>query len=127
MTGSPSYVAAMTEDTSTHPSIYPVLRYDDARAAIRFLTEAFGFTVEAVHDGPDGSVGHAELSWGPGIVMLSSSSAGDPIFSSEASVIYVAVDDPDAHHDRAVTAGAEIVSPLTDQDYGSRDYAARDP
>ena len=40
---------------------------------------------------------------------------------------YVVVDDPDAHHDRAVAAGANVVMPLTDQDYGSRDYAARDP
>jgi uncharacterized glyoxalase superfamily protein PhnB len=33
----------------------------------------------------------------------------------------------DAVHDRAVAAGAEIVYPLTDQDYGSRDFSARDP
>jgi uncharacterized glyoxalase superfamily protein PhnB len=26
-----------------------------------------------------------------------------------------------------VAAGAEVVMPLTDQDYGSRDYTARDP
>jgi uncharacterized glyoxalase superfamily protein PhnB len=37
------------------------------------------------------------------------------------------VDDPDAHHDRAKAAGAEIVQQLTDQDYGSREYAAVDP
>ena len=42
-------------------------------------------------------------------------------------VVYVVVDDPDALHDRAVTAGAEIVMGLTDQDYGSRDFAVRDP
>jgi uncharacterized glyoxalase superfamily protein PhnB len=39
----------------------------------------------------------------------------------------VIVDDPDAHHARAVAAGAEIVLELHDQDYGSRDYSARDP
>ena len=37
------------------------------------------------------------------------------------------MDDPDAHHDRAKAAGAEIFRELSDQDYGSRDYAARDP
>jgi uncharacterized glyoxalase superfamily protein PhnB len=41
-------------------------------------------------------------------------------------VVYVVVDDPDALHDRASAAGAEIVMPLTDQDYGSREFAARD-
>jgi uncharacterized glyoxalase superfamily protein PhnB len=41
--------------------------------------------------------------------------------------VYVVVEDADAHHARAVAAGAEIVLPLRDQDYGSRDYSARDP
>ena len=40
---------------------------------------------------------------------------------------YVVVTDADAHHAQAVAAGAEIVSPPTDLDYGSRDYGARDP
>ena len=40
---------------------------------------------------------------------------------------YVAVEDADAHHAQAVAAGAEITTGLTDQDYGSRDYAAKDP
>ena len=37
------------------------------------------------------------------------------------------VDDPDAHHDRARAAGATIIRELQDQDYGSRDYSAKDP
>lgn len=37
------------------------------------------------------------------------------------------LDDPDTHCARAVDAGAEIVMELTDQDYGWRDCAARDP
>ena len=37
------------------------------------------------------------------------------------------VEDADAHHARAKAAGAEIVMELMDTDYGSRDYAARDP
>jgi uncharacterized glyoxalase superfamily protein PhnB len=31
------------------------------------------------------------------------------------------------HHDRGKTAGAEIVTPPTDQDYGGRLYTCRDP
>jgi len=50
--------------------------------------------------------------------------APDP-FASTVS-IYLAVTDPDAHHVRAVGAGAQIVRPLVDQDYGSREYSARD-
>jgi uncharacterized glyoxalase superfamily protein PhnB len=40
---------------------------------------------------------------------------------------YVVTDDPDGLHDRAVKAGATIVQGLTDTDYGSRDFIARDP
>ena len=40
--------------------------------------------------------------------------------------MYVVVDDVDAHHQRAVEHGVEILMPPTDQDYGSRDYMARD-
>ena len=40
--------------------------------------------------------------------------------------VYVAVEDVDAHHRRAVEHGVEILMPPTDQDYGSRDYMARD-
>jgi uncharacterized glyoxalase superfamily protein PhnB len=40
--------------------------------------------------------------------------------------VYIVVDDIDAHHRRAVEHGAEILMPPTDQDYGSRDYMARD-
>ncbi len=41
--------------------------------------------------------------------------------------IYVAVDDPDALHARAKAAGAKIEMELRDTDYGSRDFACRDP
>ena len=104
----------------------PVLIYDDADKAIRFLTEAFGFTDAAIHRGPDGKVAHAELAYGGGIIGLSDRVEGS-IFDLGPCAIYVVVDDPDAHHARAVAAGAEVVFPLTDQDYGSRDYAVRDP
>jgi uncharacterized glyoxalase superfamily protein PhnB len=108
--------------------ISPVLVYDDASKAIGFLTEAFGFTEHAVHRAPDGRIAHAELEFGGGYVGLSDRIPGAAsLFDLGPCAIYVVVDDPDAHHDRAVAAGAEVVFPLTDQDYGSRDYAVRDP
>lgn len=107
------------------PHIIPALRYRDAPAAIDFLVKAFGFAVNARHDGDDGRVEHAQLTFGDGMVMLGSQR--DDAWTTGKSSIYVIVDDPDAHHDTASAAGAEIVMPLTDQDYGSRDYAALDP
>jgi uncharacterized glyoxalase superfamily protein PhnB len=106
----------------------PVLVYDDGDKAIRFLCEAFGFTENAVHRTPDGTIAHAELAYGGAVIGLSERVAGaSSVFDLGPCAVYVVVDDPDAHHDRAVAAGAEVVYPLTDQDYGSRDYAVRDP
>jgi uncharacterized glyoxalase superfamily protein PhnB len=40
---------------------------------------------------------------------------------------YVVTDDPDGLFARAVAAGAEVLRPLEDTDYGSREFAVRDP
>ena len=110
-------------------SIYPVLKYDDARVAIDFLERAFGFEQHAVHDGENGAVSHAELRFGDQFIMFGSVSEGDPRINQGVgrTTLYVVVDDPDSLHARAKEAGAEIVMEPTDQDYGSRDFAARDP
>jgi uncharacterized glyoxalase superfamily protein PhnB len=108
-------------------SIYPTLRYRDPRAAVEFLTSAFGLTIAHLSDNPDGTVGHVELSWGDGVVMLGTKAAEPGPWDTERCVLYLVVDDPDAHHDRAVAAGATVIMELTDQPYGSREYAAADP
>jgi uncharacterized glyoxalase superfamily protein PhnB len=109
-------------------SIYPVLRYKDAHVAIDFLESAFGFERLAVYEEDGGGVGHAELSFGGEVVMLSSAGQGDPRFDQVVgrTSVYVVVDDPDALHERAKGAGAQIEMPPTDQHYGSRDFTARD-
>lgn len=114
---------------TTAPRIYPTLRYSDAPAAIAFLTDTFGFRADEVNKGSDGRIDHALLAYGTGLVMISSrreGRGGDDPFDHGTSCTYIAVDDPDAHHDRAVAAGADIIMDLVDQPYGSREYAARD-
>jgi uncharacterized glyoxalase superfamily protein PhnB len=109
-------------------SVYPTLRYNDAKAAIKFLVDAFGFTEKAVMENEDGTVGHAELAWpGGGLIMLGQRRDQPSPFDTAKCVTYLVVDDPDAHHARAKAAGARIVQDLVDQDYGSREYAAADP
>ena len=81
--------------------IYASMRYRDAPAAIDWLERAFGFKRQVVHNGPDGTVAHAELRYGDGLVML-------------------------GHHRHAVEAGAEIAAPPQYPEYGSF-YSARDP
>ncbi|CAL9385198.1 VOC family protein [Streptomyces sp. enrichment culture] len=112
------------------PSICPTILYRDAKAAIRALTEAFGFRQVSLYENEDGYVVHAELSYGDGMVMLGTK-GGDGVFAKAMADagpvgVYVVVDDPDAHHARAVEHGVEVLMPPTDQDYGSRDYMARD-
>ena len=105
----------------------PVLVYDDADRAITFLKDAFGFAEIAIYRNPDGVVMQAELSYRGSVIGLSDRVPGaTSLFDLGPCAIYVVVDDPDAHHDHAVAAGADVVMPLTDQDYGSRDYAVRD-
>jgi uncharacterized glyoxalase superfamily protein PhnB len=106
--------------------IIPTLRYTDAPAAIDFLERAFGFERKAVYGDSD-VIHHAELTCGRGMVMLGSTGRGDPQFDTRKSSAYVIVADPDALHDRAKAAGAEITRELQDTDYGSREFSATDP
>jgi uncharacterized glyoxalase superfamily protein PhnB len=111
-------------------SIYPTFHSRDAKALIDFLERAFGFERKEVYEGEDGTVQHAELRFGDGIVMLGDNHEGE--FAKlgpppGSSAVYVVASDVDALHRRAAEAGADIVYGPRDQDYGSRDFAARDP
>ncbi|HLU60520.1 MAG TPA: VOC family protein [Pseudonocardia sp.] len=111
-------------------SIHVTLRYDDARAAIAYLTGTLGFVEQNVHLADDGTVAHAELSFGDDVLMIGTRRAGNDPFDTGRAVVYLALDSAEevnAHHDRAVAAGAEVVQELVDQPYGSREYAVRDP
>ncbi len=105
------------------PEISVILHCNSADESIAFLTKAFGVEEGAVHRDDDGKVVHAELWFGTACLMLGREGGTDP---DQPACVYAVVEDADAHHDRAVGAGAEIVTALRDTDYGSRDYAAKD-
>ena len=112
------------------------LVYRDAPRAIDWLCNAFSFARHAVYPDAKGGIAHAELTYGNGMVMVSSwYGANDPwgklVAPPEASrantaSINVIVADADEHHARAVKAGATIVQALEDKSYGGRGYGARD-
>lgn len=121
---------------TTTATVIPTMRYDDAEAAIKWLCEAFGFEKHLVVPGEDGTIVHAQLVFGNGMVMLGSASASEfdslqkPPRSLGGVVSqspYIIVEDADKHYARAVAAGAEIVMEIKDADYGGRDYSCRDP
>ena len=112
-------------------TIFPILRYRDARAAIRWLCAAFGFVERCCipEDGP--FVRHAQLQLGENIIMLGSVRPDDGIASPQAlgaatQMLAVYVNDPDAHFERANAAGAKILYPPKDTDFGSREYHVLD-
>ena len=82
-----------------------------------------------LYTGPDDTIVHAELHWGPSVIGISSATsatAANP-WSTVRQGIYVRTKNLDEHHDRAKAANAEVVTPLRDTEYGSREYSARDP
>jgi uncharacterized glyoxalase superfamily protein PhnB len=112
--------------------IIPAMRYQDPDAAVVWLVEAFGLTEHNIYRYEAGKVGHAELRAGDDTIMVSGprdpgwlgGGAADPLTSTIS--IYVVVDDPQAHFERAKAAGATIVMDLAHMDYGSHEYSARD-
>jgi uncharacterized glyoxalase superfamily protein PhnB len=120
----------MTGTRIPPPQVWPTLRAADARALIRFLSDAFGFVATAVH-GEGDTVAHAELSWplGGGIMLGSARDDPDDPWNLKPGTFgaYVVADDIEALHARAAAAGAEIVRAPFTTEYGSHDFTARDP
>ncbi len=116
--------------------VIPTLRYRDGRAAIDFLCRAFGFEEQLVVPDPSGTIAHAQLVFGTGMVMLGSarnnefhrlvqSPAESGAVPSQSA--YIVVADVDAHYTRARAAGAAIVVDIADQAHGGRAYSCKDP
>jgi uncharacterized glyoxalase superfamily protein PhnB len=121
----------------TRATVIPGLRYRDAPAAIEWLCKAFGFEKQLVVPNEDGTIAHAQLSFGNGMIMLGSvrpdaTEVGlpmkqpDEIGGAETQCSYLVVSDADAVYARAKEAGAEIVIEIQDPEYGGRGFSCRD-
>jgi uncharacterized glyoxalase superfamily protein PhnB len=104
-------------------TIIPTLRYRDAPAAIDWLCRAFGFDKNAVYPNPDGTIAHAQLTLGGGMIMLGSVSDGSPQREQSS---YIVAADCDAVYKTAKEAGAEMTMDIRDMDYGGRGFTCRD-
>jgi uncharacterized glyoxalase superfamily protein PhnB len=123
---------------NTRCTSIPALRYRDPAAMVDWLCSHFGFERHLVVAGAGGAGGveHAQLSFGNGMVMLGPvrndqfgrlmAQPGE-LGGRETQSAYLVCDDPDALHARALAAGAQIVMPLQDEDYGGRGFSCRDP
>lgn len=115
--------------------VIPAMRYEDAPSAIEWLCDVLGFSKHLVVPLEDGAIAHAQLVLGDGMIMLGSARDDEygqlvktpgPNRENTQSACLV-VDDPHAVHERAVGAGAEIVVPLQNPEYGGVFFACRDP
>jgi len=120
----------------TRSNVIPCMRYRDAPAAIDWLCTTFGFEATLVVPNEDGSIAHAQLSFGNGMIMLGSvfdtefgrlmkqpSEIGQ--FNTQSS--YLVVNDADKVYDNVKQAGGEILLDIKDEDYGGRGFTCRDP
>ena len=99
-------------------AVVPVLAYADVSEAAEWLCAAFGFERRLL-------IGdhRVQLTFGDGAVVAAAGASS----ADSAHSVLVRVDDADRHHQQAVAAGATIVSPPTDYEYGERQYTAEDP
>lgn len=115
-----------------YPRVVPYLIVDGAAAAIEFYRDVLGAEERGRMAGPDGRVGHAELTLGDSVVMLSDEHpemdiTGPKTVGGSPVTIHVYVEDVDATMERAVLAGATTSQPVRDQFYGDRSGQFVDP
>jgi PhnB protein len=114
-------------------TITPYLVVRNAPEAIAFYKRAFGATERLrLTDRGRGRVRHAELQIGDSRLFVT-----DVPLAPETRVpdtddntpvwLYVYVADPDALFDRAIRAGADVVTPMGDQPWGDRYGCLCDP
>ncbi len=122
---------------TTRATVVPCLRYRDAPKAIDWLCSVFGFEKHLVVPNDDGTIAHAQLSFGNGMVMLGSATKAQNAFDRliqqpdalggvETQSPYLIVADADLVYQRAKAAGARIEIEIKDEDYGGRGFCCRD-
>ena len=115
------------------PRITPHLFYDDVATAIDWLVKAFGFEIRLRMTDKAGAVVHGEVELKDSLVMLGLAAEVEAWESPRtlggrvSQRLYVFVDDVDAHYERALSAGAEIIREPADQYWGDRVYECIDP
>ncbi len=112
-------------------SIAPMLSVRNGARAVEFYKAAFGAGELFRLDAPDGAV-VAQLSVGGAEFWVADESPEHKNFSPESLGggtvrMVMVVENPDAAFDRAVAAGATMVHPVADQEYGWRVGRIADP
>jgi uncharacterized glyoxalase superfamily protein PhnB len=119
----------MTKALGFQPSVI----YQDPKAAMRWLENAFGFEVALYIEGDDGGFIHCQMRFGDDLISVGQEwdeSFKSPLKLGGKNTQLTSIqidDDVDAHCARARAAGAVIVAEPETQFYGDRVYRCRDP
>lgn len=115
-----------------YPQVNPYLIVNGATAAIDFYTSVLGATERMRMDGPEGTIGHAEIELGSSVIMLADENPemgaqGPETVGGTPVSLHVYVEDVDSVFDKAIEAGATAVSDVEDKFYGDRMGTFTDP
>ena len=105
-------------------TVTPNAIVEDLDGAVAFLKKAFGATESYRLILQDGKVTHCEMRIGDSVVNLGTAMEGWP---AHGLVAQIYVEDSDAMFDRAVSSGAQVIMPMTDMFFGSREGRVADP
>lgn len=118
----------MSEQSSAAPEGYttvaPWVVTDDTGAFLDFVTEVFGGEELARVATESGAIGHGEIRIGDTVVLAFDRSPDWPVMPS---LLRVFVEDADDTFDRALKAGATVVTSLSDSAFGQRGGRIKDP
>ncbi|NND77808.1 MAG: glyoxalase [Flavobacteriales bacterium] len=115
--------------------IIPTMRYKNARKAIDWLCNAFGFEKHLIVEGENNTIAHAQLTFGNAMIMLSSENENEygklvktteSLNGNNTQAPYIVVDKIDEHYQKAVLAGANILIEIRDEEYGGQGYTCKD-
>ena len=105
-------------------TVFPYLFVRDAKAYLKFLTDAFGAEELGRTELPDGTIANARMRIGSTRFMVSD--AGERMRPSLSS-FYIYVERADTAYERALSCGAEDFSKPADMPYGDRQAGVIDP
>lgn len=115
--------------------IIPTMRYKNARAAIEWLCNTFGFEKHLIVEGEENSIAHAQLTYGNSMIMLSSENeteygqwvkTPENLNGNNTQAPYIIVEKIDELYKRVVASDAKILIALKDEDYGGRGFTCKD-
>jgi uncharacterized glyoxalase superfamily protein PhnB len=114
-----------TNHSAPPATVIPVLVYPDVRAAVAWLTDAFGFE-ERVRVG---EAHRSQLQIGADGAVIAADVHGDRVAPTAGAVtheIKVRVPDVDAQFERARSRGARVLQEPTEFPYGERECTVED-